>query len=706
MQRTRNNIWTFFSILMMGMSFMDCSDDIAEPRTQTMRSYTLTVKAENRNSGALTRALTEESTTEGATKLKATWQNGEKVYVKKETNATWASGSLEAQEIGAIAKLSGTIFLPENESLVAGEEITLQFPKSGDISYADQEGTLKGIATNFDYSTARAKIETVSASGNIGISETLSFTNHQAIVKFSLTDNADDPKALNPTSLFISNNEGNIATLTDITPETYGTNGDGVLYVALPDVSNDTITLTANVDGRIYTYTTPTADTFEKGKYYFVSVKMKEALPLTLEAATADAIVNVNFNGITLATPIYYRINQGEWTEIATTEGTTVSIPLENAGDKVQFWSNNATLGGYIYNNLYHYRQEVYVSITTDKDCYAYGNIMSLIDDKDGATADNPKFFCDKVIGAEYALTHLFSSGYDDGNKILTHTTKKLELPAETLTGYCYESLFAGCKGITEAPILPATTLAEYCYYGMFSTTGLTEAPALPATTMAKNCYSAMFTYCTNLSNTPSLPATTLAEYCYEYMFDGCTSLTEAPTLPATELTLNCYASMFAHCTNLTKAPVLRATTLATSCCNFMFRDCTNLTEAPDLLATTLAKYCYSGMFLGCTSLIKSPSLPATTLAEFCYERMFYGCTSLTCAPILPATTLVEGCYFTMFFNCSKLNSVTCLASDFSGVDCVAGWLNGVSENGTFTKASDVDESFWVGRIPSGWTIK
>ena len=66
----------------------------------------------------------------------------------------------------------------------------------------------------------------------------------------------------------------------------------------------------------------------------------------------------------------------------------------------------------------------------------------------------------------------------------------------------CYQSMFEGCTGLTQAPTLPATTLADNCYSGMFyGCTGLTSAPVLPATTLASSCYTNMFNGCTNITS-------------------------------------------------------------------------------------------------------------------------------------------------------------------------------------------------------------
>ena len=123
-----------------------------------------------------------------------------------------------------------------------------------------------------------------------------------------------------------------------------------------------------------------------------------------------------------------------------------------------------------------------------------------------------------------------------------TYTTVSME-------GVSFGSLFEECTVLTSAPELPATTLSDYCYYGMFAgcTSLTTVQSVLPATTLAISCYRHMFQGCTSLTTAPELPATTLETdveregYCYGGMFMGCTSLTQAPELPATTLATYCY---------------------------------------------------------------------------------------------------------------------------------------------------------------------
>ena len=203
------------------------------------------------------------------------------------------------------------------------------------------------------------------------------------------------------------------------------------------------------------------------------------------------------------------------------------------------------------------------------------------------------------------------------------------------------------------------------------------------------------------------LPATTLTPSCYKEMFIGCKNITKAPALPATTLAENCYQSMFHFDESLEYAPVLPATGLAFYCYCAMFADCTGLRTAPALPATALADGCYYQMFFRCTDLETAPALPATTLVGGCYSNMFEGCTNLENAPELPAKTLTLVCYSAMFYGCTNLHYVKCLATDISATFSTSGWLSGVSETGTFVKASGMND--WTtgdNGIPSGWTIE
>ncbi len=291
------------------------------------------------------------------------------------------------------------------------------------------------------------------------------------------------------------------------------------------------------------------------------------ATPLTLEAAEAGAVVTfVN----KAKGPVTYKVNGGAEQTIA--KNSTGTITLSAIGDKVEFFGDN---------KAYATDYSDYSNIVCDKDCYVYGNVMSIITSEGFENATT----------LENAYTFVWFFGYN------THIKNK--------------------EG-TDL-LLPATTLANNCYYGMF--------------------YG-----CASLTAVPSLPAATLKDCCYWSMFDGCASLTAAPSLPATTLADACYANMFRNCASLTAPPELPATKLANNCYSEMFFGCTSLTAAPELPATTLEFACYSGMFQGCTSLTAAPSLPAATLKDCCYWSMFDGCASLASVTCLATNISATDC--------------------------------------------------------------
>ena len=268
------------------------------------------------------------------------------------------------------------------------------------------------------------------------------------------------------------------------------------------------------------------------------------AVPMTIEAIAAGTI--------TVSNPkegMQYSLNGGAKTAV------TTSIDVA-AGDKVQFYGNGTNITNYNGTN-----------ITGSGDgftCKVYGNIMSLVDEENFATA--------KTLPANSTFMSLF---YEFTT--LTDASGLL-LPAETLVQHCYYSMFQGCTALTAAPELPATQLASGCYYSMFrGCTALTAAPALPATQLANSCYYSMFQHCIALTAAPELPATQAAYSCYQQMFQDCYALTAAPELPATELDNNCYRQMFMGCSALTAAPALPATQLVSNCYRQMFYQCSNL---------------------------------------------------------------------------------------------------------------------------------
>ena len=468
------------------------------------------------------------------------------------------------------------------------------------------------------------------------------------------------------------------------------------------EVTTEPYTLTANANGNAFLY-----GLFAKGATVSVcngNVEMEshsftnateERVSYALDATypyltfTADAAQTMTINtydSYVLDESMQYSVNGGEWVQL--TAKTAITFGGDNGTLRLRGKSANGTATSS--------SSRAQISFGDDNVQVACsGDIRTLVDYENYTTVSTAKArFCKLFLGCG-------------------SLTSAPELPATTLTEYCYYMMFYNCTSLTVAPELPATTLANDCYESMFRLcTSLTVAPELPATTLAESCYECMFYDCTKLTTAPELPATTLADFCYRFMFWNCPNLTMAPELPATTLAVSCYESMFNGCTSLTAAPELKATTLAESCYYQMFSGCTNLTAAPELPATILAESCYSQMFSGCTNLTAAPELPATTLFANCYYKMFNGCTSLTAAPELPAATLVNWCYYRMFYGCTNLSNITMLATDISASGCLNDWVSGVASTGTFTKAASLIQGSETGQIPTGtsgipegWTV-
>ena len=230
------------------------------------------------------------------------------------------------------------------------------------------------------------------------------------------------------------------------------------------------------------------------------------AVPLTIEAITAGSI-----NVSDPKEGMQYSKNGGAKTAV------TTSIEVA-AGDKVQFYGNGTSITSYDGTN-----------ITGSGDgftCKVYGNIMSLVDEENFATA--------KTLSENYTFRSLFS------NFTTLTDASGLLLPATKLAEYCYSRMFNSCDALTTAPVLPAETLANYCYYQMFRG-------------------------CTHLTAAPELPATQLAYSCYQQMFQGCSALTAAPALPATQLANSCYYQMFYNCSKLATVTCLATSGISQS---------------------------------------------------------------------------------------------------------------------------------------------
>ena len=316
------------------------------------------------------------------------------------------------------------------------------------------------------------------------------------------------------------------------------------------------------------------------------------------------------------------------------------------------------------------------------------GNVMSLLygDNFENQTS---------LSGKNYAFMNLFSGCTTVIN------AENMELPATTLSDYCYCNMFNGAINLVKAPSeLPATTLSVGCYYNMFySGTSLTTAPELHAATLLQDSYRQMFKYCTNLNKITCLATNISASNCTNnwvanvaargtfYKASGMTSWTTGNSgIPTSWTKRNYNPYKFNHLTftalesgtftfsvnNIdysldsgstwttlsanTNSPTLESgdtimwkasgLTPTSSAGIGTFSSTANFTAAGNVMSLL-----YGDNFEGQTSLAGK---------DHALRSLFSGCTTLTSIDnmSLPATTLSDSCYRAMFSGCTSITNI------------------------------------------------
>lgn len=254
------------------------------------RTYSMSVdatKGENEAASRANRALSLDGK-----KLNATWATGEHVYVQgtlSNSSTFWYKGDIQPQTAGTITQLNGTITVPDGWAYTSIQdaidhgvinyplEINLQFPRSGELDYTGQVGTLANIAAKYDYAIATGVLFDIAGDHIVGTNPA-TFENQQAIVKFTLlVEKNKETNVLSPTELTINYGSESIS-LTSIPDATYSTNTAGVLFVAIPGFTDKNITLSATCADGNYTFT-KSGVTFTNGEYYDITVKMTKQQP-------------------------------------------------------------------------------------------------------------------------------------------------------------------------------------------------------------------------------------------------------------------------------------------------------------------------------------------------------------------------------------------------------------------------------------------
>ena len=283
--------------------------------------YSVSVNA-TKGDGVETRALTLDGSV-----LNAKWLTTESVAVKR--GSAWVTGALAPQSEGANAVLKGSLTVTESP-IVAGDELFLQFPKSGDPSYSGQKGTIADISANFDYATATVNVASVNDVTGILTTDPANFVNQQAIVEFVLT-NRTTSAALDVETLTITAG-GNDVT---VTPDA-ATND---LYVALPGFAGGAFTLEATIGSNEFYYTNASFPyTIANSSFYQLPVKLRPvAINVSNPAGLTTTMANKNHlagNTITYsidsmaASPVVTATTVDDWITINATNATTVTYEV------------------------------------------------------------------------------------------------------------------------------------------------------------------------------------------------------------------------------------------------------------------------------------------------------------------------------------------------------------------------------------------
>lgn len=143
------------------------------------------------------------------------------------------------------------------------------------------------------------------------------------------------------------------------------------------------------------------------------------------------------------------------WTEKNSDRTPGTLLTTLNAGQKLYIRGNNATYGSKDDDDYPNGS-----SIYGDKDFYAYGNMMSLVEGENAL----------KGIYSTTLGTYTFACFFKD-TKVCSHPTKNLILPAKSLKNYSYARMFYSCTKLIKAPDIFATgwggtNQVQYMFYG------------------------------------------------------------------------------------------------------------------------------------------------------------------------------------------------------------------------------------------------
>lgn len=257
-----------FLLLAATALFAACSsDDSTNDQTNVIKPGTKLFISFQASKGVNTRALSETDN-----KINATWATDEHVHAIYEGNKI---GDLTPDANASAAWLRGYVTFNDVVEYPGTRNLRFIFPRE-EIDYTGQDGTLQSIAKKYDFATVDDQLVSVESDQTVKINDQVTFTNRQAIVRFELLDENDQPLT-NLSSLRISASDllTSETETGDITISPTGS-ASGIVYAALSGINNSQVLLTATTtDGKYYAYKKNDVS-FLDGKYYPVKVNMTE----------------------------------------------------------------------------------------------------------------------------------------------------------------------------------------------------------------------------------------------------------------------------------------------------------------------------------------------------------------------------------------------------------------------------------------------